>query len=585
MIEGMCGSDFNASSVDKTEIRRRETMSTSATNRPATETRKTFGRKIDGARGALAVLPWVALALAGAPANASSPDIEDLVAAVEASPPVDACEVDLDDLRARAQAGLDFMAPGEAVIDVTCRRACDWSPAVESALRAHLVARYADMLDLLGDGWPGDALEAWGRDGARVAILSWNRSFDGDVPPVESVAVLDRDGTALFDTEVVSYITGAEPPDLSARDVSDGRREKAADCICKDTATVSKSQTFSGAFSSSVKMNWRVTLVSEVSPYIENDAGVLDIQTSEIRCWRSNSTGLFPPAGSPLVWFGVGGTPNDIYSKSVPFKSYVTLGNDVFASGVYGIDGSEGDTGINLDISVSAEYGVGISIGAQPANPYTLGAVSGRDDQLTFNDRVYTEVLPGFTYRGIFSDYGSLHLSNFRIRIDGNNLASETGSADVSMHVYNGYQAVGVLTLLGGTGVGSLGTNVRYIRGQALRDPSYSMFASKTAVGIGEDVDITVRVRNRSGAVALDGGQVSIDAGTLLGHLVPTTPTVLPLTSIAPYGSKDFVFRFQGATSGIVSPQGLVSDGQWGFPVPVSVTFGGPVGLDGQVIV
>ncbi|NJN45262.1 MAG: hypothetical protein HC808_00775 [Candidatus Competibacteraceae bacterium] len=300
--------------------------------------------------------------------------------------------------------------------------------------------------------------------------------------------------------------------------------------------------------------------------------------TASVSNRSQSTTGLAPPAARPEVYFGTGGKFHALYSSAAktPFKSTIQVnGSDSFQDGVYQVSGNDLGSGItfNLEFGVSVK-GAGVGISVPNDGPLTLIG-SNSASSLSLGNILYTDNV-GTRYRGTFRDGGNFKLTNFLIRTgDG---TGETGSVSASIPVYMAYTGLGVLTLTGKP-LGTLSPRASYVRGDYIKQPTYTVTADRETVKIGEDVTVTVEINNNSGAVDIRDGSVALDAGTLNGILTPKSATVVDFNTIGKNRSQSVEFVLTAVSSGQVIVQADV-DGRWGSPVPPEVDFANKTSLE-----
>lgn len=503
-------------------------------------------------------------------------------------------DIDLSDFVKKAQRGLDFMQPGSQALVEGHGAVSRLEGQVASTLESILYDSMDDLREELEPDWARARVESWQRQGARATSVRWAIRAGGVDRALESIAVLDPESVVLYDTVLAGFIAEAQEPleewegleTLGAPGAAEG-----GGGAVQSTASATVNGTYTikvgGLFGGSVDLKIKVVMTAQVAPYIEastNDAA-LRISTNEITTWRANTSGIAPD-GSPKAYFGSGGQSAEIYGNSKPFKSSLrlTAASDSFQNGTYSIRGDDG-----RDFSVSFSVGVqagpvsgGISITPSDGGPVLLSAPAGQVSEVTIEDRIYTDLVK-FAYRGVFPDGGSLTLENFAIRTGSS--PGEVGTCSVSIPVGMAYTTTlgTILHVLRGS-AGTLTPSVRYLRGDHLQRPTYSLSFSKDVVGVGEEVTAIVTVYNASGHVALQEGSVSLDLGSLAGKLEPTSVTTLPLGKVASYGHRQYAFQLRAIEEARVAVQAAVQ-GLWESPVPRGVTFEGPVSSTRSLIV
>ncbi|MCP5419572.1 MAG: hypothetical protein H6969_03620 [Gammaproteobacteria bacterium] len=483
--------------------------------------------------------------------------------------------VNLDDFASKAQATIQTMRPGGQLQNLHAVSVADWSTVIANRFSAYLQALYQADIDALGTNWIVQKLGEWQATGGPVALLSWAVRLDGVDYPFDSVAVFDANGQLLFDTILVRTVTSAEvQPDTA--------QYRPYSVTSSDSEKVTGRYTVSNFFGSK-KLTYEVNLKAEVAPYITaatNDASMT--MTATVKTGNNGGTGIWPVA-DPQVYFGTGGSFNVINSSAAktPFKSRISVSSpDVFQDGSYRVSGNDLGSGINFDLSFGVSVsgkGVGGSVGISIPGPGPLILVGSNSSaaELYLGDVLYCDNAC-LRYRGNFRNGGNFKLSDFLIRTtDG---GGETGSVSASIPVYMAHEGVGVLELTGKL-AGTLSPRASYVRGDHLQQPSYTVSADKETVKVGDEVTITVQVKNNSGAVDIQDGSVTLDAGTLNGFLTPTSPTVVDFDSIGSFSTDSATFTLTALKAGQVTVQAEV-DGRWGSPVPPEVTIDKRVSLD-----
>ncbi|TVR59277.1 MAG: hypothetical protein EA420_16185 [Candidatus Competibacteraceae bacterium] len=522
--------------------------------------------------GILAI-PLLLLAAPSRATNADGPLFQQLAATVTAEA-VAGQTVGLHDFATKARAAIDFMQPGGQLQGPYATSVARWSPAIAAHFASYLRDLYRDDLDALGSGWIDRILDELQAAGGSVARLSWGVFLDGTSHPFDSVAVFDPAGNLLFDTVLVHTITDVE---VQPDDPETFRQ------IASVTSTDSKS--VSGRFTVSNlggtrRLAYGVTLRAEVAPYITtatNNAAMT--MTANVSNSSLGTTGLFPPIANPQVYFGTGGRYQVINTDAArtPFRSRIWVSSvDAFQDGDYRVSGSDLGSGVSFDLSFGVSAGVAsVSISIPGPGPLILLGSTSSAGEIFLGNVLYSDNA-GVRYRGAFRNGGNFALRNFLIRTgDG---AGEKGSVRASIPVYMAHEGVGVLSLTGRS-AGTLSPSVEYVRGDHIRQPTYTVTADRETVRVGEEVTVTVRINNNSRAVALRDGSVALDIGSLRGILTPKSATVVNFREIATNGSESVTFVLVAERAGQVSLQADV-DGRWGSPVPPEVTFRGRASLE-----
>lgn len=522
--------------------------------------------------------------------KANSGQLYDRLAATIHTAPNNAhTHVDLSDFQAKAQAGLNFMLAGSRIEHIESSSVVLISSDVSKALDAYMQALYLDDADQEQERIITDTRRSW--EGKRIGALSWNVVTPDSTIAVQSIAIFDTNGDVLFDTELVNFYVSSESVETAQPDNKESVRPLTISASrngieSEDTATLQKSLVLTGIFGSSVKLNYKASVRAVVAPYITpatNDAA-FSLETTEIRLSKSDKKGLHP-IDDPVLFFGSDGRVRDIYGQAIPHKSKISLGTitDHFWSGEYTVSAFDGrNKNWNLAIGASVSTGsasVGISFSPVSLSPFSLISNPGVINEFFIGDRVYYEALPGARYRGIFWNSGSLALRNVIIRAGEG--TGETGSVSVRIPMVIGHLALGVLQFPSQT-VSSLSLNVEYVRGNNIQAPSMIMESDTYETVIGQEVVVSVHVKNESNKVDISEGQVKIDVGTLGGTLIPKSPTTQDVGVIETNGSKTFTFVFEAMATGEITPQAELN-ASWGFPVPAEVSIQQSVGINNNI--
>lgn len=490
-------------------------------------------------------------------------------------------DLDASDFRRHLADGLAFAAPGRRAVDLRCLADVPWSPAVAPEVMEFLRAEYAHMLDVLGPDWPAKVRRTLDAESARIALLSWSLVTEGSTEPVQSIAIFGAGDRLLYDSVASHLITGVE--DAGSHVV----RRKGIRLTGSDF--VERRRTISSA-GGSVEMIWRVSLTAGINfvPADSNSAfGYLE--TGELDLRRGSTTGLFPPGGDPIVYFGTGGRYADNIANTVPFVSRVTLFADAFGAGQYTIDAREAGSNFSLSISVGAK-GVSVGIAFDPEQPLSFASEDNKENVLLLGNRLYFEALPGFKYRGVFRDGGHLNVYNLGIQYRDDD-DREAGTLSVSLPVQFGYEttvlgAAGTLNYAIGESSETLRASAQYVRPDALRSrqPTYTMVSTRQSVSTGDELEVVVRVKNESEEFSIESGTVRIVESSVNEHLelLDEEGFTRDLGTIEPRNAKNFIFRLRARDGeGLVSPEARIR-GNWQFPVRVD-DFEGEVGVSERI--
>ncbi|MCB0727714.1 MAG: T9SS type A sorting domain-containing protein [Ignavibacteriae bacterium] len=494
-------------------------------------------------------------------------------------------EINTDDFRNKAQKGLDFMMPGSSVSNLRCDRITNWSDNLSIAFADYLKHIRKDDMDQLSPGAIESKVTEFKNKNYVFGIMTWEVRNGLNLKQINSVVIFDRNWNVMFDTELVKYAIGvSEIENQQTEFEADNNSPNSASTI---TNQRSGSMTFSyvveGTFDDVTHYN-KVSATAIVPPYITaatNDA-FFNSNTTQIISERRN-VGIFSPSTEPCLYFGTGGSIGNSYSSATPFSSRVYLSNtnDHFNDGTYEVSGSNGHSwSFSFDFSVSAGP-VGLGITPQQSSPtFTLSATS--FSEVRVKNYVYYYLL-GNTYRALFYDGGALRMNNFNILTgDGN---GEVGSVTVKLPMQVAYWSLLILYPYSFTGVTLTLSNIEYLRGDHIRQPTYTLTSSDTNIAIGETDTLKAVVRNNSQEVKLSGGNVSIDVSSLGGHLTLLSPATLSLGEINTNSSKTYNFIVRGNSSGIVTPQVNISSAGWTWPVPPDVVINNIFSIDENITV
>ncbi|MEE4173657.1 MAG: hypothetical protein V2I57_05340 [Xanthomonadales bacterium] len=311
-------------------------------------------------------------------------------------------------------------------------------------------------------------------------------------------------------------------------------------------------------------MNYGATLNAEVAPYIEastNDARVTaTVRVTASRTNNCRNGGFF--VGTPVVTFGDGNVANNFYNSAVPGESTVRIDRpgDGFENGTYLATGNDGAAAFDLAFGVSAG-GAGIAFSQTDDGPIIL-LPTDDDNKIIVGNKVYTDNA-GTRWRGGFRNGGSFTLSDFVIRT-GDDSQSEFGNVIIRIPVYEARITTLVFNQTSKQ-VGVLDTELRYVRGDYLREPKIEVIADRRVIGLGESVDVRVRVRNDSN-LSLKAGDVILNPASA-GGVVSSNVTVQEFSSMPSNLTREVVFTVTGEQVGVAPLQFTVTGG-WVSPVP-----------------
>lgn len=508
-----------------------------------------------------------------------------LLNSVKSTAAIGTAELDLSDFRNKSQRGLDFMCPGTTVNMLKCSRLTEWNEPSASALNSFIMdLRKDDDSEFLKISIE-EKVSEFREAGARFAVMEWEVRNKFGTREITSVAVFVGNRSVLFDTELIGFVTGIRPVSITENDPGlDNNSPNSASVITNQrTSSITYNYWVDGTLGSVRHYNF-VRATAIVPPYITaatNDA-FFNFETTQITVERRDIDPLAPPT-DPCVYFGTGGTIANTYSNAVPFANRVYLSNtnDRFNNGIYQVAGANGHNwSFSFDFSVTAgPLGLGITP-HQTTPDFTLS--SPNFSEVKVNNYVYYYVL-GNTYRALFYDGGSLQASNFKILTGQGD--SEVGSVNVSLPLQIAYWSYLTLYTYSNTGVALNLSNVQYLRGDHVRQPTYRLSSTRYSIPVGQIDTLKARVTNNSSQVRLKGGSVSINVASLGDRLTLLSPATIVIDSINTNSSKEYKFVVRGNTNGVVTPQANISSAGWTWPVPPDVVINNIFSIDSNITV
>ncbi len=508
-----------------------------------------------------------------------------LINSVKSAEAIGNAEFDLSDFRNKAQRGLDFMCPGTSLSMLKCSRLTEWNEQSASALNSFIRDLRKDDDSKFLKTPVDEKVSEFREAGARFAVLEWEIKNKFGTRQITSVAVFDGNRNVLFDTELIGFVTGIRPVSITGNDpVLDNNSPNSAAAITNQrTSNITYNYWVEGTLGSVRHYNY-VRATAIVPPYITaatNDA-FFNFETTQITVERRDIDPLAPPT-DPCVYFGTGGTIANTYSNAVPFANRVYLSNtnDRFNNGIYQVAGANGHNwSFSFDFSVTAgPLGLGITP-HQTTPDFTL--TSPNFSEVKVNNYVYYYVL-GNTYRALFYDGGSLQAGNFKILTGQGD--SEVGSVNVSLPLQIAYWSYLILYTYSNTGVALNLSNVQYLRGDHVRQPTYRLSSTRYSIPIGQIDTLKARVTNNSSQVKLKGGSVSINVASLGDRLTLLSPATIAIDSINTNSSKEYRFVVRGNANGVVTPQANISSVGWTWPVPPDVVINNIFSIDSNITV
>ena len=508
-----------------------------------------------------------------------------LLNSVKSAAAIGNAELDLLDFRNKAQRGLDFMCPGTSVNMLKCSRLIEWNETSASALNSFIRdLRKDDDSEFLKSSIE-EKVSGFRGAGARFAVMEWEVKNRFGTRQITSVAVFGGNCSVLFDTELVGFVAGIRPVTIIENDPGlDNNSPNSASVVTNQrTSSITYNYWVDGTLGSVRHYNY-VRATAIVPPYITaatNDA-FFNFETTQITVERRDIDPLAPPT-DPCVYFGTGGTIANTYSNAVPFANRVYLSNtnDRFNNGIYQVAGANGHNwSFTFDFSVTAgPLGLGI-VPHQTTPDFTLS--SPNFSEVKVNNYVYYYAL-GNTYRALFYDGGSLGASNFKILTGQGD--SEVGSVNVSLPLQIAYWSYLILYTYSNTGVALNLSNVQYLRGDHVRQPTYRLSSTRYSIPVGQIDTLKARVTNNSSQVKLKGGSVSINVASLGDRLTLLSPATIAIDSINTNSYKEYRFVVRGNTNGVVTPQANVSSVGWTWPVPPDVVINNIFSIDSNITV
>ncbi|HAY34149.1 MAG TPA: hypothetical protein DCY06_08425, partial [Bacteroidetes bacterium] len=497
--------------------------------------------------------------------------------------------INLNDFKSKAQKGLDYVSPGSTVTNVKCLRITNWSETISDAFQSYLTYLRKDDITKMSSGYNvetiSEKISEFSNGGFIIGKMSWEIRNDHQLKKINSVAVFDSEGNVVFDTELVNFVTNISLPENQISEFEDDNNSPVTSAVIVNqrSGSMTYSYVVEGTFGNVTHYN-KVTATAIVPPYITaatNDA-FFNSQTTEIISERRNVTNFSPPT-DPCIYFGTGGTIANSYSAAVPFSSRVYLSNtnDRFNNGTYQVSGTNGNNwSFTFDFNVSAGP-LGLGITPQQTTPdFTLS--SPNFSEVRVRNHVYYYLL-GNTYRALFYDDGALSINNFNILTGGN--AGEVGSVNVVLPMQIAYWSYLVLYSYSNIGVSLNLSNIQYLRGDHIRQPSYNLTSTNYNIPVGQIDTIKARVTNNSQHVKLNGGNISMNVSSLNDRLTLLSPATLPLGEINTSSNKTYNFIVRGNSSGVVTPQVNISSAGWTWPVPPDVVINTIFSIDSNISV
>lgn len=480
----------------------------------------------------------------------------------------------------KANPGLHFMSSGFEINDIVVEKINPFSQELSQTLKEYISSLHKNEKENVERELIDSSVDEFMSGGNYSAILKWNITDGVHSKSISSVCVISAAGDILFDTELMNFTTGIRPDDTGLSE-DNGSPDNIDAIVNQRSALALYSYWVDGTFGSVRHYN-EVRVTGLVSPYITaatNDAS-FNAYTTTIISDRRNVDPLAPPT-TPCVYFGEGGSVGSLYSNAVPYKSQINLThtNDHFNTGIYNASGNNGSSiSFNFDFQVSAGP-VGLGITPVSNNPDITLSSSGFTN-ISMNHFLYYYPL-GNTYRLLYYDGGSVNLSDFYILTGAS--PGETGSINVKIPLQVAYWSYLVMYNYADINVDVNLNAIQYVRGDHLKQPSFTLTSNKNNLQINDIDTLKLRVKNNSGYVALKGGSVSLDVSSLNNKLTLLSPGTIAVDSVSTNAFKDYKFIVRGNENGIVTPQATISSIKWGYPVPPSVTVNSIVTIDTSI--
>ena len=516
------------------------------------------------------------------PRETESKELNELFNSVRQSQEVTDALPNMYDFKTKAKRGLDFMSPGSKIVNLRYERITQWSESISKLFYSYLLDLHKDELDRMVPGSIEAVISEFENKQSKVGILVWEIGNNDESRLINSIAIFDNNWNVLFDSELINFIVDVSEGDESVNISNENSSGISVSLNNQKDSLIAYNYWVHGTFGSLNHYN-QVDGTAIVPPYITaatNDAD-FNFYTDQIISIRRLIDPLAPPT-DPCLYFGTDGQIANLYSNAIPFESSVNLSpfrNDKFNNGTYQVSGSNGHTwSFEFDFSVSAgPFGLGITP-VSSASDFTL--TSPGFSEVNLNNYVYYYPL-GNTYRALFYDGGSLNMNNFNL-LTGDSYG-EIGYVNVSMPLQVAYWSYLILYPFSFTGKYLRISNIEYIRGDHIYQPTFTMTSSNYNIQINQIDTITAKIKNQSYQVDLDGGSVSMDVSSLGDKLTLLSPATIQIGTIETRVTKEFKFIVRGNSNGIVTPQINISSLGWGYPVPPDVIINNIISIDSNI--
>lgn len=311
-----------------------------------------------------------------------------------------------------------------------------------------------------------------------------------------------------------------------------------------------------------------------------------------VSCWITNVSGV-QPAGTPVVFFGTGGTIG-ANGTPVPYTIPIQISSPdtFFAGNSYNISGND-LVGQSWNFSYGVNLGPFSVSGSPPSSqPVTLSAQSPYNaSQINIQDAVsYNSSLSGGD-SGVFENGGHMSFSGF---MTGEAVSTGTGpevgtvTINVPVHLgqmFNGYLGDNRIVDIGLAG--TIPMTINYARSDFVPNPTISISANSYQIAVGATTTVTVTIKNPSQYFTVSSGQLYLNLEAQGGSAFITggSGNTINIGSIGPGASQTYNFTVQGQTAGNVLPQAFVSNVQWGNPLDCKATFSSNVALSQDISV
>jgi hypothetical protein len=523
--------------------------------------------------------------LSGINAGTESRHLSDLLSAIQSNQPHMELP-DLNDFKIKANSSSFPLSSGYKLFNIKCEGLYECSDESEIALISYLEKVYDKDLGNNNQDWITTSVLSLSKHQNKLGIMTWDLGNAGLISSIKSVAVFDENWNVLYDTELAKYCVGYE---FNEDFQTEGTMPDNNSAVTNQASqTKSRLLTVNGIFGS-VQLYYEVRATAIVSPYITastNDAEY-NYFTNFIKCERRNPSGI-PPNAQPFVYFGTGGDYAVAYQNAVPSTSTISIATstgDRFNTGLYNIHGANGlNWSFSFDFSVSVPGG---GIGITPHSSISALSLSANtNSSISLLNYVYNHNVAIGDVRAVFFDGGSMSADNFKMMTS--SVAGETGSISISSKLQVGYmypQAVTnvLIPYFFNETQTAFSFPVNYLRGDHVLQPEYEMTSSNYNIQPGQVDTLKVKISNRSRAVQLSGGSVSLNTASLSNQLTLISAGTLQIGTIDTSSFKILRFTVMGNTIGTVTPQANISSMGWSSPVPPDILINNIASIDSNI--